>query len=93
MSGLAKPAYDLINFANDVKNSILFGFGNFIICSSSEIAKKIAYNPNKGLTCKCVTYEGEVFEQGTLTGGSDSNQQFILPKYSALREIDDRIKN
>jgi len=38
-----------------------------------------------------VTYDGDVYEPGTLTGGSDSNQQFILPRYRDLREIDERI--
>lgn len=38
-----------------------------------------------------MTYDGDVYEPGTLTGGSDSNQQFILPRYRDLREIDERI--
>ena len=33
------------------------------------------------MQCKCVTYDGDIYEPGTLTGGSDSNQPFILPKY------------
>jgi hypothetical protein len=33
-----------------------------------------------------------VYEPGTLTGGSDMNQQLILPRYRDLREIDERIK-
>lgn len=43
------------------------------------------------MQCKCVTYDGDVYEPGTLTGGSDMNQQFLLPRYRDLREIDDRI--
>jgi hypothetical protein len=27
-----------------------------------------------------------------LTGGSDTNQQFILPRYNEIRELDDKIK-
>lgn len=38
-----------------------------------------------------MTYDGDVYEPGTLTGGSDMNQQFILPRYRDLREIDERI--
>lgn len=40
-----------------------------------------------------MTYDGDVYEPGTLTGGSDSNQQFILPRYRDLREIDERINS
>ena len=38
-----------------------------------------------------MTYDGDVYEPGTLTGGSDMNQQFILPRYRDLREIYERI--
>lgn len=83
--GLAKAAYELIDYPNDLRNSIMFAFGNFVICSSPDIAKKIAYNNNRYLQCKCVTYDGDVYEPGTLTGGSDTNQQFLLPRYRDLR--------
>jgi structural maintenance of chromosome 2 len=69
----------------------MFAFGNFIVCSSTDIAKKIAYNSNKSLTCKCVTYDGDVYEPGTLTGGSDPKIPFILPKYNILRRIEEKI--
>lgn len=69
----------------------MFAFGNFIVCSSADIAKRIAYNTNRYLQCKCVTYDGDVYEPGTLTGGSDANQQFLLPRYRDLREIEDRM--
>lgn len=32
--GLAKAAYELIDYPNDLRNSIMFAFGNFIVCSS-----------------------------------------------------------
>ena len=85
--GLARAAFELIDFSNDLKNSIMYAFGNFVVCSSPIIARKIAYNKNRYMQCKCVTYEGDVYEPGTLTGGSDANQQFLLPKYRELREV------
>lgn len=45
----------------------MFGFSNFIVCSDSEIARKIAYDDR--LNCKCVTFDGDVLEPGTYTGG------------------------
>ena len=43
------------------------------------------------MQCKCVTYDGDVYEPGTMTGGSDMNTQFILPRYRDLRLIDEKI--
>jgi chromosome segregation ATPase len=53
-----------------------------MICSSSEIAQKIAYNHNRQLSCKCVTYEGDVYEQGTLSGGYMNLSNLILPQFA-----------
>ena len=44
------------------------------------------------MQCKCVTYDGDVYEPGTMTGGSDMNTQFILPRYRDLRLIDEKIQ-
>lgn len=33
-NGLAKVAYELIDFPNDLRNSVMFAFGNFVVCSS-----------------------------------------------------------
>lgn len=66
----------------------MFAFSNFIVCSSAEIARRIAYHSNRQLTAKCVTYDGDVYEFGTLTGGQNSNQVMILPQYSQLKEIE-----
>jgi structural maintenance of chromosome 2 len=59
-NGFAKPAYELIDYPQDLRNSIMFGFGNFIICSTSAIANKIAFHPNKQLACRCVTFDGDI---------------------------------
>jgi chromosome segregation ATPase len=65
----------------------MHGFGNFIVCSSPEIAKEIALGPDRRLQCRCVTYDGDIYDSGTLTGGSDGNFQYILPKYRELRVV------
>ncbi len=89
--GLAKVAYELVDYPQDLKNSIFYCFSNFVVCSSSEIARKIAFSANRAMQCKCVTYDGDVYEPGTMTGGSDMNTQFILPRYRDLRLIDEKI--
>ena len=88
IGGLARPAYELINYPKDIENSMMYVFSNFIICSNSEIAQKIAYNGNRHLACKCVTYDGDVYEQGTLSGGYINQTSMILPHYGELISLD-----
>jgi chromosome segregation ATPase len=85
-------AVELIDFDKHLTPTMNFGFGNFIVCSSADIARDIAFNKNKSLCCKCVTFDGDVYEPGTVTGGSDNNVQYILPKWSNLKVIDDKIR-
>ena len=61
---------------------MMFAFSNFFVCSSPEIAQKIAYNPNKFLSCRCVTFDGDIYENGSLSGGYINQINFILPQYS-----------
>jgi chromosome segregation ATPase len=61
LMGLAKPAYELIEFDDEIRNSIMYAFSGFMICSSPEIAKRIAYHSSSDVACKCVSYEGDVF--------------------------------
>ena len=47
---------------------MLLIFGKAIVCSSLEIAKKIAFDPQ--VRVRCVTLEGDVVDpNGTLSGG------------------------
>ena len=85
MGGLARPAYQLIDYSKDIEHSIKYVFSNFMICSTPEIAQKIAYNPNRHLSCKCVTYDGDIYEQGTLSGGYMNMSNLILPQFAQLQ--------
>ena len=70
----------------------MYIFSGFIICSNQEIAQKIAYNSQRHLSCRCVTYDGDIYEQGTLSGGYLSQNAMILPQYNELCQIDEVIK-
>jgi len=70
----------------------MYAFSNFMICSNSEIAQRIAYNPNRQLCCRCVTYDGDIYEQGTLSGGYVNQSIMVLPQYAELQGIEERIK-
>jgi structural maintenance of chromosome 2 len=92
VGGLARPAYELISYSRDIENSMMYVFSNFVVCSNSEIAQRIAYNHQRHLACRCVTYDGDIYEQGTLSGGYISQAGMILPQYNELCQFDDAIK-
>ncbi|KAF0991973.1 hypothetical protein HZS_1498, partial [Henneguya salminicola] len=76
----------LIEYDNYLKPAIEFVFGNTLICSSANEAKKLAYDKN--VKCRCVTLDGDVFEStGTLTGGSRPTSNSLLQKQKELREM------
>ena len=68
----------------------MFGFSNFIVCSNSEIARKIAYDER--LNCKCVTFDGDILEPGTYTGGHMKMGELLISQYRELRYIDEKIR-
>jgi chromosome segregation ATPase len=39
-----------------------------------------------------VTYDGDIYEQGTLSGGYINQSIMVLPQYAELQGIDERIK-
>jgi structural maintenance of chromosome 2 len=45
-------------------------FGGTFVCSSTEIAKKVAFDHFINKKCKCVNLEGDITDpRGTLSGG------------------------
>ncbi|CAK80576.1 unnamed protein product (macronuclear) [Paramecium tetraurelia] len=85
--GFAKPAIDLISFSDKVINSMKFVFGNFIIASSMDIARKIAYHPSNVQKCKVVTRDGDIVDpSGTLTGGYTNEKAQLLPKFKQFNK-------
>lgn len=89
MGGLALPASELVEFSKELEPSIMYGLGNFVVCSNGEIARKIAFHSNRNLRIKCVTYDGDIIDpSGTLTGGFYSANNFLLTKYSEVRRLE-----
>lgn len=86
MRGEANLALDLIRFDESVRRAMEFTFGGAIVCSTSDIAKAIAFDKN--LRLKTVTLEGDSFDpSGTLTGGSNNNLGTLLAKIESLRQL------
>lgn len=67
----------MIQFDEHLKNPILLIFGKAFVCSSLEIAKKIAFDPQ--VRVRCVTMEGDVVDpNGTLAGGYVEQKNQLL---------------
>lgn len=82
-SNNAQIALSLIGSSKEIQKAMEYVFGSTIICPNMDIAQIIA----KGVRCRCVTLDGEVYETGTLTGGSRSTSQPILRQLSQLNDI------
>jgi chromosome segregation ATPase len=70
----------------------MFGLGGFVVCSTADIAKRIAFNPNRNLRVKCVTLDGDIIDPaGTLTGGFYSSNTLVLSRYDEVRRLEERL--
>jgi structural maintenance of chromosome 2 len=90
--GEARLALDLIKYDRQYSPAMQFVFGSTMICSTSEIARKIAYNDN--IRVKCVNLDGDVFDpSGMMTGGANFRGESILMKVQELNHYQDNIRN
>ena len=89
-NGEAKLAIDLISYDREFTPAMQFVFGNTFICSTSEIASKLAYTDN--IRVKCVNLDGDVFDPtGLLTGGAQRKGESILKKVVELTNLQKKI--
>lgn len=67
--GKVDLALDLIGYEKEVEKAMQYVFGGTLVCSDSESARAVAFNPNIKVTT--VTLDGDVYDpNGTLSGGS-----------------------
>ncbi|KAH8620428.1 SMC proteins Flexible Hinge Domain RecF RecN SMC N terminal domain [Trypanosoma vivax] len=60
-------------------------YGNFLVCSSLELAQELAYNP--AVRCKAVSLQGEIAEpKGVMTGGSTQQLRNIFDEIRAYQK-------
>jgi structural maintenance of chromosome 2 len=84
MHGTAHLALDLVHFEPSVRKAMEYVFGGAIVCSSSDIAKAIAFD--KSVRVLTVTMEGDTFDPaGTVTGGAVSQLGTLLQKIEQVR--------
>ncbi|MFH4975124.1 hypothetical protein AB6A40_001833 [Gnathostoma spinigerum] len=79
-------AKDLVQYDKQLEPVMRFVFGNTLICTTSDFAKKVTYD--RQIMMRSVAISGEDYSpSGTLTGGSRPN------KIALLTELDDVLKN
>lgn len=88
----AKLAIDLISYDKQYEATMQFVFGTTFVCTSSDIARKLAYNDS--IKVKCVNLDGDVFDpSGTMTGGAaNRNNESVLMKVQELNHIQNNIR-
>jgi structural maintenance of chromosome 2 len=86
INGNAFSPLEMISYDNKVAKAMEFVFGNVIICSSSNIAKTIAFH--RDLQVKTVTLEGDFYDpSGIVTGGSSTSLGSLLSKIADFQEM------
>merc|ERR1712151_664246 len=87
-SGFARPAYQMIEYPEYLGNTMKYVFGGTFVCSSTEIAKKVAFDHQIARRCRCVNMEGDITDpKGTLTGGFMANKAMLLTKYAMFQNV------
>jgi structural maintenance of chromosome 2 len=86
INGNAFSPLEMISYDNKVAKAMELVFGNVIICSSSNIAKTIAFH--RDLQVKTVTLEGDFYDpSGIVTGGSSTSLGSLLSKIADFQEM------
>lgn len=90
--GKVNLALDLIGYEHEIERAMEYVFGNTLICSDADSAKKVAFDPS--VRVKTVTLEGDVYDpMGTLSGGSNSSgSNGILIKLQKLNSMTQKHK-
>ena len=81
LGSTARPAIELVGFAEDVRGAIEYVFGGSIIVDGMDAASKIC----DATKTKTVTMQGDVFDpSGMISGGSNKNLGETLAKLTEL---------
>ena len=82
----------VFNYREDLQRSFSYIFSSTLICSSEEIATKIAFN--KDLRIRCITLAGDIYDpMGSLEGGYNNRNFSNLEKSGKLRYIVNEINS
>ena len=82
----------LIEYDREVTAAMEYVFGNTLICTDADTAKRVTFDKN--VRTKSVTLEGDVYDpSGTLQGGSKPSSAGILTKLQTLKDYKQQLRN
>jgi structural maintenance of chromosome 2 len=85
-------ALTLIGYDEEVTAAMEYVFGNTLICTDADTAKRVTFDKN--VRTKSVTLEGDVYDpSGTLQGGSKPSSAGILMKLQTLKGHKQQLRN
>ncbi|KAG0201861.1 Structural maintenance of chromosomes protein 2 [Mortierella sp. GBA30] len=84
--GKVSLALTLIGYDEHLETAMTYIFGNTLICTDAESAKKVTFHQD--VRMKSVTFDGDVYDpSGTLQGGSRPTGGGILTSLQELHEL------
>lgn len=84
--GKVDLAITLVGFDTEVTAAMDYVFGNTLICTDAETAKKVTFD--KSVRMHSVTLDGDVYDPtGTLSGGSKPKSSGVLITIQQLQEV------
>lgn len=90
--GKVDLALSLIGYDDEVLAAMNYVFGNTLIATDADTAKKVTFDPS--VRMKSVTYDGDVYDpSGTLSGGSSPNSSGVLVTLQKLNEITKELRS
>lgn len=84
--GKVNLALSLVGYDEEVSAAMEYVFGNTLICSDAETAKKVTFDPS--VRVRSITLEGDAYDpSGTLSGGSAPTSSGVLVTLQKLNSI------
>ena len=89
--GKVDLALSLVGYDEEVSAAMEYVFGNTLVCSDAETAKRITFDPN--VRMRSITLAGDSYDpSGTLSGGSSPNSSGVLVTLQKLNKITRELK-
>ncbi|CDR95009.1 smc family/structural maintenance of chromosome, putative [Babesia bigemina] len=83
---------DILDFDPKFTKLARYIAGNALICSTSEIARKIAYQQDRSRAFRTATLQGDKFDVGgSMSGGSNRGMHMVLLVASRLRDAQQQL--
>ncbi|XP_050673159.1 structural maintenance of chromosomes protein 2 [Leptidea sinapis] len=84
-------ALELVRFPQSVRPALQWVFGNTLVCTDLEVAKRVTFHPR--VRCRCVTLDGDVLDPaGTLSGGARAKGGSVLLQLSQLKQLEQELQ-